>query len=242
MGESNVEGEVFSCAALLFAAAVAPTLAEPAATASHHGHTSAAPCHGQLSPQLRADAPPRQLRLLRRPLPPITATRAPPPISARMAGGIPVSERSGPSTHVKHARQERTSDRVVMPISAATRVGRGPAVGRHAIVGPPLCFGRRLRTPVLGCQQKVELVGRILRPGRRQDRNRKAIRGKLAGQDHGIDAAGTDIGDAVIVFYRFDDEGHVDYRSTPIAYRKSFMKLNEVESSPELRSARNLRA
>ena len=98
-------------------------------------------------------------------------------------------------------------------ISAAAHLGHGQAEAargrRSGALSPP----PPLRTRIFARQQEVELVGRISRPGRTQDRHRKTIRRILAGQYHGIDAGGTDIGDVVIVFYRFDDECHEDYRS-----------------------------
>jgi hypothetical protein len=82
-------------------------------------------------------------------------------------------------------------------------------------------------------QKKFELIGRVLTPGRILDRNGKAIRCKLAGQYDGIDGAGTDVGGAVIVFRRFDDECHVGPTvRAAIVYRKAFVKRHSVKRHP----------
>jgi hypothetical protein len=80
------------------------------------------------------------------------------------------------------------------------------------------------------CQKKFELISRVLTPGRILDRDGKAIRCKLAGQYNGIDGAGTDVGGAVIVFRRFDDECHVGPTvGAAIVYRKAFVKRHSVK-------------
>jgi hypothetical protein len=80
------------------------------------------------------------------------------------------------------------------------------------------------------CQKKFELISGVLTPGRILDRNGKAIRCKLAGQYDGIDGAGTDVGGAVIVFRRFDDECHVGPTvGAAIVCRNAFVKRYSVK-------------
>jgi hypothetical protein len=85
------------------------------------------------------------------------------------------------------------------------------------------------------CQKKFELISRVLTPGRILDRDGKAIRCKRAGQYNGIDGAGTDVGGAVIVFRRFDDECHVGPTvGAAIVYRKAFSKkaFSKLQRNP----------